>query len=343
MSTAIMSRGRGFVLAVVLTLLSASVLANQVNIYSSRHYDVDQKIYNAFTAATGIEVRLLEGDSDQLLERIRREGVASPADVLVTVDAGRLWRAEQMGLLQPVSSDVLNERVPAFLRHPEGLWFGLSQRIRLIYYSKERFDPALVSTYEDLIRPELRGKVCIRSSNNIYNVSLLAAMIESKGVDQTEAWARGLVANLARPPEGGDTDQIRGVAAGECDVAVANHYYYLRLLNSENPAERAVAESVGIIFPNQDDRGIHVNIGGAAVLANAPNREHAVRFLEFLASDEAQEIFAGANYEYPVVQGVQFHESLDAWGELRFDQLNIEALGRNNPEAIRLADRVGWR
>lgn len=334
---------RGILLAVILALISGSVLANQVNIYSSRHYDVDQSIYDAFTAATGIEVRLLEGNSDQLLERIRREGIASPADVLITVDAGRLWRAEEMGLLQPVQSEVLDERIPEFLRHPDGLWFGFSQRIRMIFYSKERFDPALVSRFEDLTRPELRGQVCIRSSNNIYNLSLLAAMIEAKGLAETEAWARGLVANLARPPEGGDTDQIRGVAAGECDVAVANHYYYLRLLNSESAADRAVADAVGIIFPNQEDRGTHVNIGGAGVVANAPNRDNAVRFLEFLASDEAQEIFAAANFEYPVVAGVKLHESLEAWGELRFDQLNIDALGRNNPEAVRLTDRVGWR
>lgn len=338
------SRGlRGVGFAAVLVLLSGSLAAGQVNIYSSRHYDVDQLIYDAFTAETGIEVRLLEGNSDQLLERIRREGIASPADVLITVDAGRLWRAEELGLLQPVESELLNVRIPEFLRHPDGLWFGFSQRIRLIYYSKERFDPALVSTYEDLVRPELKGRVCIRSSNNIYNLSLLAAMIETKGEEQTEAWARGLVANLARPPEGGDTDQIRGVAAGECDVAVANHYYYLRLANSDSAADRAVAEAVGIIFPNQDDRGTHVNIGGAGVVANAPNRDNAIRFLEFLASDQAQELFAGANFEYPVVEGVNQHESLQAWGELNFDQLNIDALGRNNPAAVRLTDRVGWR
>ncbi|MGY6554228.1 MAG: Fe(3+) ABC transporter substrate-binding protein [Wenzhouxiangella sp.] len=338
-----LGRLSGLFLTLSLALLSASVVAGQVNIYSSRHYDVDQLIYDAFTAETGIEVRLLEGNSDQLLERMRREGIASPADVFITVDAGRLWRAEQLGLLQPVESEVLTDRIPEFLRHPDGLWFGFSQRIRLIYYSKERFDPSLVSSVEDLARPELHGKICIRSSNNIYNLSLIAAMIETHGVEETENWARGLVANLARPPEGGDTDQIRGVAAGECDVAVANHYYYLRLLNSDSAADRAVADAVGIIFPNQDDRGTHVNIGGAGVAANAPNRANAIRFLEFLASEQAQELFAGANFEYPVVSGVNKHESLEAWGELRFDQLNIDALGRNNPEAVRLADRVGWR
>lgn len=338
------SRGlSGVVFGMLLAVVSGPLLANQVNIYSSRHYDVDQLIYDAFTAETGIEVRLLEGNSDQLLERIRREGIASPADVLITVDAGRLWRAETMGLLQPVEPEFLNERVPEFLRHPDNLWFGFSQRIRLIYYSKVRFDPTLVNSYEDLVRPELAGQVCIRSSNNIYNLSLLASMIETSGMEETENWARGLVVNLARPPEGGDTDQIRGVAAGECDVAVANHYYYLRLLSSDSEADRAVAEAVGIIFPNQDDRGTHVNIGGAAVVANSPNRANAVRFLEFLASDKAQGLFAGGNYEYPVVQGVSPHESLQAWGELNFDQVSVEALGRNNPAAVRLADRVGWR
>ncbi len=331
------------VVGLALILFCVPAWSDQVNIYSARHYDVDQLIYDAFTDETGIQVRVLEGNSDQLLERMRREGVASPADVFVTVDAGRLWRAEQMGLLQPVESEVLSERVPEFLRHSDGLWFGFSQRMRLIFYNPEVLDGDLVSTYEDLTRPELEDRVCIRSSNNIYNLSLLASMIESKGEEAAEAWARGLVANLARPPEGGDTDQIRGVAAGECDVAVANHYYYLRLANSDSESDRAVAEAVGIVFPNQDDRGTHVNIGGAGVVANAPNRDNAVRFLEFLASDHAQEIFAGANYEYPVVQGVNPHESLRAWGDLNFDQISVEALGRNNPRAVRLTDRVGWR
>ena len=336
-------RSVGLFSALLLALISGPLLANQVNVYSARHYDVDQLIYQAFTAETGIEVRLLEGNSDQLVERIRREGIVSPADVLITVDVGRLWRAQEMGIFQPIESEILAARIPEHLRHPDNMWFGFSQRIRLIYYSKERFDPALVSSYEDLARPELAGRVCIRSSNNIYNQSLLAAMIETQGAEQTEAWARALVGNLARPPEGGDTDQIRGVAAGECDIAVANHYYYLRLLNSDNPAEREVAQQLGIIFPNQADRGVHVNVGGAGVAVNAPNRDNAIRFLEFLASDRAQELFAGGNYEYPVVDSVSRHESLADWGELQFDRLGVEALGRNNPEAVRLADRAGWR
>ena len=334
------------VLAIVLiaaAFSTAALAAGQVNVYSARHYDVDQLLYDAFTEETGIEVRILEGSSDQLVERIRREGVASPADVLLTVDAGRLWRAEQAGILQSVESEWLDQRIPAHLRHPDGLWFGFSQRLRLIYYSPDRFDSDLVSSYEDLGRPELQGRVCIRSSNNIYNQSLLAAMIETHGAEEAERWASALVDNLARRPEGGDTDQIRGVAAGECDVAVANHYYYLRLLNSDDPSDRAVADRVGIIFPNQDDRGVHINVGGAGVTSNAPNRANAIRFLEYLASDAAQELFAQANYEYPVVEGVNRHDNLEQWGELLFDGLGVEALGRNNPEAVRVADRAGWR
>lgn len=337
-------RIRGLVLAgISLLLLATTATAETVNLYSARHYDVDQQLYDGFTEKTGIEVRVLEGSSDQLVERIQREGIASPADVLITVDAGRLWRAEQAGVLQSVESDVLEARIPQYLRHPDGLWFGFSQRLRLIYVNPDRVDPELVSTYEDLARPELEGQVCIRSSNNIYNQSLLASMIEIHGTEGAEQWVRGLVGNLAREPQGGDTDQIRGVAAGECDVAVANHYYYLRLANSEDPADREVAKGVKVIFPNQDGRGVHVNIGGAGVVKHAPNRENAVKFLEYLASDAAQELFARANFEYPVTRDVQRHEALQAWGDVKLDQLNIDALGRNNPEAVRVADRAGWR
>ncbi len=327
-----------------LALLGTTPLqAGQVNIYSARHYDADQQLYDAFTAETGIEVRVLEGNSDQLVERIRREGVASPADVLITVDAGRLWRAEQAGIFQQVESEILEQRVPDHLRHPDGLWFGFSQRLRVIFYNPERIDADQVSTYEALADADLPDRICIRSSNNVYNQSLLAAMIEIHGRDGAEQWARGLVANLARPPQGGDTDQIRAVAAGECDIAVANHYYYLRLLDSDNADDRAVSESVAVMFPNQDTRGTHVNIGGAGVTAHSANRDEAVKFLEFLSSQSAQRIFAGANYEYPVVEGIERHESLAGWGEVRLDTLSIEALGRHNPEAVRIADRVQWR
>ncbi|MCE8031189.1 Fe(3+) ABC transporter substrate-binding protein [Halomonas daqingensis] len=322
---------------------ATTVAADEVNLYSARHYDVDEQLYQAFTDETGIKVNLLEGDSDQLIDRIKREGIASPADVMITVDAGRLWRAEQEGIFQAIESDVLAERLPDSMRQPEGKWFGFSQRVRAIFYNPENVDPSEITSYEDLTDPRWVGEVCIRSSNNIYNQSLLAAMIDHHGAEEAEAWAQGIVNNLARQPEGGDTDQIRAVAAGECDLAVANHYYYVRLLNSDSEADRNVAESVGILFPNQDDRGIHVNVGGAGVVATSPNRENAIRFLEFLSSDTAQEIFAAGNFEYPVVDGVNMDETLKAWGELHKDDLNISVLGENNPEAIRIFDRVGWR
>ncbi len=322
---------------------ATTVAANEVNLYSARHYDVDEQLYQAFTERTGIKINLLEGDSDQLIERIQREGVASPADVMITVDAGRLWRAEQEGIFQGIESEVLAERLPESMRHPEGKWFGFSQRVRAIFYNPENVDPSQISSYEDLTDPRWQGEVCIRSSNNIYNQSLMAAMIEHHGAEGAEEWAKGIVNNLARQPEGGDTDQIRAVAAGECDLAVANHYYYVRLINSDDEADRNVAAKVGILFPNQDDRGIHVNVGGAGVVATAPNRDNAIRFLEFLASDEAQEIFAAGNYEYPVVSGVNMDETLQSWGEIKKDELNISILGENNPEAVRVSDRAGWR
>jgi iron(III) transport system substrate-binding protein len=288
-------------------------------------------------------VRVLQGDSDQLIARIQREGRASPADILLTVDVARLWRAEAAGVLRPVQSEVLTQRIPAHLRHPDGLWFGFSTRVRLIFYRPEVVDPATVSTYEALADPQHRGRICIRSSTNVYNQSLLAALLAAHGPDATLAWAQGLVANLARPPQGGDTDQLKALAAGECDIAVANHYYYTRLLISTDPAEQAVARRIGVVVPNQDDRGAHINIGGAGVVRTAPNPGQAQRFLEFLASDSAQQSFAAGNYEFPVVAGIPLVPALASLAGLRGDPLNVSALGRLNAEAVRLADRAGWR
>lgn len=323
--------------------VSSTVLADAVNIYSARHYDSDEILYKAFTDETGIEVNVLEGDSDQLMERMQREGIASPADVMLTVDAGRLWRAEQDGLFQSVDSEVLNERLPESMRQPDGLWFGFSQRARVIFYNRENFDPSQIESYEDLADSQFEGKLCIRSSNNIYNQSLLASMIEHHGEEGAEEWAQGVVNNLARNPEGGDTDQILGVASGECDLAVANHYYYVRMLHSDSESDREAARKVGVIFPNQNDRGTHVNVGGAGLVANAQNPENGIKFLEFLSSDGAQEIFAERNYEFPVVDGVKKDPVLESWGDFKKDELNINVLGENNPEAIRIFDRVGWR
>ena len=326
-----------------LALAASGADAQEVNLYSSRHYDTDVALYDTFTEQTGIVVNLIEGDADQLLERIKAEGRNSPADVLITVDAGRLWRADQAGILQPVSSPVLEQAIPAELRHPEGKWFGFSERVRGIVYAKDRVDPSEVTSYEDLADPKWQGRVCIRSSTNVYNQSLVASMIEADGIEATEAWAKGLVDNLARPPQGGDLDQIQAVAAGECDVAVVNHYYFVRLLESEAAEERAIGDKVGILFPNQDGRGAHANVSGAGVVATAPNKDNAVKFLEYLTTPQAQAYFAQGNYEFPVVEGVKLDPVLEQWGAIKTDAINAAKLGENNPDAVKLMDRAGWK
>lgn len=317
--------------------------AGEVNLYSSRHYDSDDQIYDLFESETGIRVNLIEGDADELIERMKNEGENSPADVLLTVDAGRLWRTEEEGLFQPVDSEVLNQAIPENLRHPDGLWFGFTKRARIIVYNKDTVDPADLSTYEALADPQWKGRVCIRSSNNIYNQSLLGSMIATDGLEATEAWAKGLKDNLAREPEGGDTDQIKAVAAGQCDVAIVNHYYWARLAKSDKPEDQAIAEVTGVFFPNQDGRGTHVNISGGGVAVHAPNRENAVAFLEFLVTPEAQEIFASSNNEYPVVEGVEVDPVVAALGNFKVDEVNVATYGRNNPEVVKLVDRVGWK
>jgi iron(III) transport system substrate-binding protein len=319
----------------------APALAQEVNLYSARHYDTDVALYEDFTAATGIEVNLIEGDADQLIERIRAEGQNSPADVLITVDAGRLWRAEEAGVLQPATSAVLAERIPESLRHPDDLWVGLSQRLRGVVYARDRVDPAEITSYEDLADPKWQDRLCIRSSTNVYNQSLVASMIEANGVEATEAWAEGIVNNMAREPQGGDTDQIKAVAAGECDIAVVNHYYLVRLLKSEE--DRAIGDQVGIVFPNQDGRGAHANISGAGVVATAPHPEDALRFLEYLTTEQAQVYFAQGNHEFPVVAGVELDPVLASWGEIKTDDVNAAKYGENNPEAVKLMDRAGWK
>ncbi|MCL7942145.1 Fe(3+) ABC transporter substrate-binding protein [Halomonas sp. ATCH28] len=323
--------------------MASQVAAEELNVYSARHYDSDEALYAAFTEQTGIEVNVLEGDSDQLIQRLKLEGEASPADVMITVDAGRLWRGEQEDIFASVESEVLDERLPDYMRHPEGKWFGFSQRVRAIFIDPTEVDAGEITSYEDLADPKFEGQVCIRSSNNIYNQSLLASLIAHHGEEEAEAWAKGVVDNFARDPEGGDTDQIRGVASGECNIALANHYYYVRLVNSDNEADREVAEKVEIVFPNQDGRGAHVNVGGAGVVKGAPNEENAVRFLEFLASDEAQALFATGNYEFPAVESVETDGVIASWGDFKKDDLNVSVLGENNPEAVRIFDRAGWR
>lgn len=324
--------------------LAGTAQAAEVNIYSARKEALIKPLLDRFTDATGIDVNLVTGNADALLKRLEMEGPNSPADVLITVDAGRLHRAKAAGLLAPVESPAINAAVPAQYRDPQALWFGLSLRARPIMYARERVDAAALSTYEALADPEWRGRLCIRSSNNIYNQSLVASLIAANGVEATEQWARGLVANMARPPQGGDRDQIQATAAGQCDVAVANTYYLGRMLNDEDdPGAREAASRIAIHWPNQDGRGAHVNVSGIGVTRAAGNVDEARRLIEFLVSDPAQAYYASSNYEYPVKEGVAWSETLERWGRFKADNINLSRLGENNAAAVKLMDRAGWR
>ncbi|HAC59839.1 Fe(3+) ABC transporter substrate-binding protein [Parvibaculum sp.] len=327
----------------IAAVVGAKAETQEVNIYSARHYDTDLKLYDRFTEETGIRVNLIEGGSDELIARIEREGKQSPADILVTVDAGRLWRAEEKGLFSPVKSEVLETRIPAHLRHPDGLWFGLSKRARIIIYNKAMGRPEKLETYDDLADPSHKGEICMRSSSNIYNISLLASLIEHEGQKTAENWAKGVVANLARPPQGNDTSNIEAVAAGECRISLVNTYYVGRMLASDKADDVAAAEKVGLIFPNQDDRGTHVNISGAGVLKYAPNRENAIKFMEFLTSDWAQNLFTESNHEYTAVPGAMKTSPVKGTGSFKEDEINASALGENQAEAVRIFDRAGWQ
>ena len=325
-----------------------SVMAEEVNVYSSRHYNTDQALYDEFTDATGIKVNLIEAKGDALIERMTAEGESSPADVFITVDGSRVARAVDAGLFQPISSDALTAAVPENLRHPDGLWFGLSTRVRGIVYAKDKVDPSTITSYEDLADPAWSGKICIRSSSNVYNQSLVASMIASDGMEAAESWANGIVANMARDPQGGDTDQIKAVAAGECDVAVANHYYLARLIRSDKAEDKAVADAVDIIFPNQDGpnqegRGAHANVSAAGVAAHAPNKDAAIQFIEYLATPSAQAYFAEGNNEWPVVADVKLSPVLETWGAFKTDKLNVVEFGTNNADALKAMDRAGWK
>ncbi len=315
-----------------------------LNLYSARHYQTDEALYANFTKATGIRINRIEAGDEQLLERIRTEGNLSPADVLLIVDAARLWSAQQQGLFAPIRSTVLETRIPAALRDPEGHWFGFSSRARVIVYNKAAVDPREVATYEALADARNKGRVCTRSGSHPYNLSLVAGLIEHLGEAATESWARGVVANMARSPRGGDTDQIKAVAAGECGVALTNTYYYARLLRSAKPDEREWAAKAGLVWPDQATFGTHLNIAGAGVLRHAPHPENARRFLEYLAGDEAQAYFANGNNEWPAVKGaVAKNATLESLGQFKADALPIAALGRNTPAAQKLLDRAGWK
>lgn len=329
----------------VLAAFSLTSLAHaqgEVNIYSARHYDTDDVLFEEFKKRTGVTVNRIEGKSDELIARMQAEGENSPADVFLTVDAGRMWRADQAGLLAPVDSQALETRIPPHLRHPDGHWFGLSQRARIIFYAKDRVENP-PQTYEALAEDAYDDMICIRSSTNIYNLSLLASLIEVHGREKAKQWAAGVRENMAREPQGGDTDQLRGIVSGECDIAVSNHYYFVRGLVGDVDGLTEGIDQIGWVWPNQGGRGAHVNVAAGAVTASAPNRENAVKFLEFLTSDFAQKHFAKQNNEYPAVPGVPLDAGVAQLGYFVPDNSTGAATyGENAPEAQAVFNEVGW-
>ncbi|MGH8500888.1 MAG: Fe(3+) ABC transporter substrate-binding protein [Gammaproteobacteria bacterium] len=325
-----------------LILTGCDAPGEEVSVYSAREEQLIKPLLDNFSEQTGIQVNLVTGDADELLQRLASEGRNTPADVLITTDAGRLHRARTKDLLQPVQSRILDNAIPANYRDPDDYWFGLSMRARPIMYARGRVDRAQLSTYEALADKRWHKEICIRTSSNIYNQSLVASMIASLGEKRTGRWARRFVNNFARKPTDGDRDQIEAVAAGVCDIAIANTYYLGQMLNDANPGQREAAAKVAIFWPNQDGRGTHVNISGAGVTKAAQHQENAVKLLEFLVGDQAQRWYAQANQEYPVKPGIAASETLRSWGDFKADDLNLSRLGELNAKAVKLMDRVGW-
>ncbi len=332
-----------------LTLAFATLMAlpayadGELNLYSSRHYDTDERLYSDFTEATGITINRIEGNADELIARMQAEGQNSPADVLLTVDTSRLKRAKDAGVLQSVDSDVLEKRIPGYLQDADNEWFGFSQRARIIFYDKTRV-PNPPQTYLDLADPAYKGQVCHRSSTAVYSQTLLAAMIENFGEEEAKAWAQGMVDNFARDPQGGDTDQLRGLVSGECDIAISNTYYFARALRTEvKGLEKDAIANIGWVFPSQNAEGAHMNLSGGGVAVHAPNRDNAVAFLEYLASDKAQEYFSAGNDEYPAVPGVGLSPSVAALGMFKPDDVDLSAVAENVPAAQKIFNEVGWK
>lgn len=314
-----------------------------VNLYTHRHYKPDQNIIEMFEKETGIKVNVTNASADELIQKMKMEGKQSPADVLITVDAGRLHRAKEQGLLQSIESDKLESRIPSHLQDTDNQWFGITKRARIIAYAKDRVSPEDLSTYEDLTSEKWNNKILVRSSSNIYNQSLMASIIANNGEEEAKEWAKGIVNNMARAPKGSDRDQVKAVVAGEGDLAIVNSYYIGKMLNSPDSEEVETAKKIDLFFPNQDGRGTHVNVSGAGVTKYAPNKENAIRFIEFLVSDEAQKEFTNANYEYPVVETVEPVQDIKAWGDFKEDTLALTKLGENNKKAVLLFDEAGWK
>jgi iron(III) transport system substrate-binding protein len=315
-----------------------------LNLYSSRHYDVDEKINKMFTEKTGIAVQHIQmKEASHLVERIKAEGKATQADVVMTVDIGNIWRAADAGILAETEIPTAKKLISAELQDPKGKWYAVSQRARVIVYNKTKVKPEQVANYENLATPAFKGKVLIRSSNHVYNQSLVASFVQHLGKEKAEAWVKGIADNLARKPEGGDTDQIKAVAAGVGDVAIVNSYYLVRLLKSEKAEDKAVMEKIGVIFPNQKDRGTHVNISGAAVAANAPHKEAAMQYITFLLSPEVQALYAEENGEFPAVSSVGLPSVLASLGSFKADTTSLAKIGALTPEAVMITDRSTWR
>jgi iron(III) transport system substrate-binding protein len=331
--------------ALCIALAGSPVLAQaaEVNLYSARKEELIKPLLDRFTQQTGIKVNLVTGKEDALLQRLQSEGGNSPADLFLTTDAGRLHRAKQAGVLQAAGSTALDQAVPAHYRDSDGQWYGLSVRARVVMYAKDRVKPEQLSTYADLADPKWKGKICVRSSDNIYNQSQVAALIAHQGEAKAEAWSKGLVANLARKPAGGDRDQIKAVAAGECDIALANTYYLGGMVTDPDQAQRDAAAQVAVFWPDQDGHGVHVNVSGAGVTKGAKNKAEAVKLLEFLAGDEAQQWYAEQNHEYPVKAGIAIPALLEGWGTFKADDLPMSKLGELNPAAVKVMDRAGWQ
>ncbi|RLJ41540.1 iron(III) transport system substrate-binding protein [Litoreibacter meonggei] len=329
------------ILAATLGAALPALAADELNLYSARHYDTDERLYSDFTKATGITINRIEGKADELLTRMKAEGANSPADILITVDTSRLKRAKDAGVLQSVDSDVLEAAVPANLQDSDNQWFGVSQRARIIFYDKAAVanPPA---TYADLADPAYKGMVCIRSSSNTYNQTLLASIVEHEGEEAAKAWAQGVVDNMARAPQGGDTDQLRGIVSGECAIAVSNTYYFARAIRTDVDGVSADIERIGWVFPDQNGNGAHVNLSGAGIAKHAPNRENAVKFMEYLVSEQAQSYFADGNDEYPVVAGFKGNAAVQKLGEFKADEVDLSAVATKLPVALEIFNQVGW-
>jgi len=330
-------------IALALFIASPATLGDELNVYSARQEALIKPLLDQFSQENGIKVNLVTGKGDALLTRLQSEGRNSPADVLITTDAGRLYRAQQAGVLQTIQSEFLQQKIPAHLRSEQGYWYGLSVRARAFVYASDRVNPAELSSYNDLADSKWKRRICIRSSSNIYNQSLVASMLANIGEQHTDTWLQGLVANFARPPQGGDRDQIKAVAAGQCDIAVVNSYYFGAMLQSSDEAERDAATRVSIFWPDQDARGTHINVSGAGVTASAGNPQQARALIEFLARDESQRWYAQTNNEYPVRADIPSSELLQSWGDFKTDPLNVTELGKRNAAAVMAMDRAGWK